>query len=227
MLLHVCLQELASQKQLVQSLQEDKASLLQAQQHAEQQLTPRSSTAGAAADGASTPQLSPQASMQQLASPFAGQQDELASMAQQLAHSKKELQEALAAAAEMQQQARQLRLQLYSRCGCGQAASPACFCFSLHAYVPFVASGVDEQILTSTAVFCAAVFGVLTTGVRRSRSRFPVHRAPPAVTAAAVAAHLRVLLWRLLLVPVLHVALLLQQGVKQCWLLRTGTLLCG
>jgi chromosome segregation ATPase len=124
------LQELASQKQLVQSLQVDKASLLQAQQHAEQQLTPRSSTAGAAADGASTlqQQMSPQASMQQLASPFAGQQDELASMAQQLAHSKKELQEALAAAAEMQQQARQLRLQLYSRCGCGKVASPACVC---------------------------------------------------------------------------------------------------
>jgi hypothetical protein len=128
------LQELASQKQLVQSLQEDKASLLQqAQQHAEQQLTPRSSTAGAAADGASTPQqqISPQASMQQLAaaSPCAGQQDELASMAQQLAQSKKELQEALAAAAEMQQQARKLRLQLYSRCVCGQVSRRAFFCF--------------------------------------------------------------------------------------------------
>jgi hypothetical protein len=130
------LQELASQKQLVQSLQEDKASLLQkaqqpqerlpAQQQPEQQLTPRSSTAGAAAEGVSMlqQQMSPQASMQQLAaaaSPAAGQQDELASMAQQLAQSKKELQEALAAAAEMQQQARQLRLQLHSRCACHQA----------------------------------------------------------------------------------------------------------
>jgi hypothetical protein len=222
------LQELASQKQLVQSLQEDKASLLQAEQHLEQQLTPRSSTAGAAAEGASSPQqqLSPQASMQQLASPFAGQQDELASMAQQLAHSKKELQEALAAAAEMQQQARQLRLQLYSRCGCGHVASRACFCSSLPPHGgPFDIFGVIELILTSTSVFCTGVF--VLTGVRRSRSRFPVHRPTPAVTAAAAAAHPRVLLWQLQLVHVLHGALLLQQGVRQCWLLRTGTLLCG
>lgn len=103
----LCLQELEAQQLLVQSLQADKALLEQQLQHHQQQAA-KGVTAEAAQLG------SPGVKLQQLAA-AAGQDDEIANMAEQLASSKKQLQEALDAAAEMQQQARQLRLQLYNR----------------------------------------------------------------------------------------------------------------